>query len=76
MQVRGRPTTQADRNFHLLASHEWLHGFSFTFLPFTSTCPLSQRSPPRRLDTVRAKGHFVLNSLTLDLGQKQFPGSP
>ena len=25
---------------------------------------------------MRARGHFALNSLTLDLVQKQFPGSP
>lgn len=77
MQVRGRPTSQANRNFRLLASQECFHAyFHLPALLFPSTRLLSQRSPPRSLDTVRARGPFSLNSLPLDLIQKPFPGSP
>ena len=77
MQVRGRPTTQANRNFCLLASQECFHGFSFTFLPFSS---LPHTSSPDGLHhgawKLRARGRFAPNSLTLGLVQKQSPGSP
>lgn len=60
MQVGGRPTTQANRDFRLPASQKCFHRYSFTFWPFSSR---ARSSCPKALPTNGACAPWELEAV-------------